>query len=53
MQRMIPKAKVIVGGKYDKSKGYFIKPTVIEAMDPKYMTMCEEIFGPVLNHSYL
>jgi len=43
-----PKAKVIVGGEYDKSKGYFIKPTVIEAMDPRFVTMCEEIFGPVL-----
>ena len=43
-----PKAKVIVGGEYDKSKGYFIKPTVIETLDPKYVTMCEEIFGPVL-----
>ncbi|MBL8067868.1 MAG: L-glutamate gamma-semialdehyde dehydrogenase [Armatimonadetes bacterium] len=37
-----------VGGGYDKSKGYFIEPTVIEANDPKYRTMCEEIFGPVL-----
>jgi 1-pyrroline-5-carboxylate dehydrogenase len=48
-----PKAKVIVGGEYDKSKGYFIKPTVIEAIDPKFVTMCEEIFGPVLTiHVY-
>jgi 1-pyrroline-5-carboxylate dehydrogenase len=48
-----PKAKVIVGGEYDKSKGYFIKPTVIEAIDPRYVTMCEEIFGPVLTiHIY-
>lgn len=37
-----------VGGGYDKSKGFFIEPTVIEAKDPKYRTMCEEIFGPVL-----
>lgn len=36
------------GGGYDKSKGYFIEPTIIEAKDPKYTTMCEEIFGPVL-----
>src|SRR5690349_18194572 len=43
-----PKAKVIVGGEYDKSKGYFIQPTIIETLDPKYVTMCEEIFGPVL-----
>ncbi len=42
------KAKIIAGGKYDKSVGYFIEPTVIEAKDPKYITMCEEIFGPVL-----
>jgi len=40
--------KVLVGGSYDKSKGYFIQPTIIEASDPKYTTMCEEIFGPVL-----
>ncbi|MDE1191984.1 MAG: L-glutamate gamma-semialdehyde dehydrogenase [Arachidicoccus sp.] len=43
------KAKIIVGGSYDKSVGYFIEPTVIEAKDPKYVTMCEEIFGPVLS----
>ena len=43
-----PKAKVIAGGEYDKSNGYFIKATVIEAMDPRFVTMCEEIFGPVL-----
>lgn len=41
-------AEVIIGGKYDKSKGYFIEPTVIEAKSPKFLTMCEEIFGPVL-----
>ncbi len=41
-------AEVIVGGNYDKSKGYFIEPTVILAKDPKYVTMCEELFGPVL-----
>ena len=46
-------ATVIVGGTYDKSKGYFIHPTIIEAKDPKYVTMCEEIFGPVLTiHIY-
>ena len=43
-----PAVKIIAGGKYDKSVGYFIEPTVIEASDPKYKTMCEEIFGPVL-----
>ncbi|HEX5026742.1 MAG TPA: L-glutamate gamma-semialdehyde dehydrogenase [Agriterribacter sp.] len=42
------KAEILIGGKCDKSKGYFIQPTVIEAKDPKYTTMCEEIFGPVL-----
>jgi 1-pyrroline-5-carboxylate dehydrogenase len=41
-------AKILVGGKYDKTKGYFIHPTIIEALDPKYVTMREEIFGPVL-----
>ncbi|HEX6334997.1 MAG TPA: aldehyde dehydrogenase family protein, partial [Flavisolibacter sp.] len=43
-----PNAEIIAGGTYDQSKGYFIHPTVIEAKDPKYVTMCEEIFGPVL-----
>lgn len=42
------KVKVIAGGQFDKSKGYFIEPTVLEAADPMYVTMCEEIFGPVL-----
>ena len=41
-------AEILVGGKCDKSKGYFIQPTIIEAKDPGYVTMCEEIFGPVL-----
>ena len=41
-------AKIIVGGKCDKSVGYFIEPTVIEVTDPRYVTMCEELFGPVL-----
>lgn len=41
-------ADIIVGGGYDKSKGYFIEPTVIEAKDPKYTTMCDELFGPVI-----
>jgi 1-pyrroline-5-carboxylate dehydrogenase len=43
-----PKAEIWVGGKCDKKEGYFIQPTVIEAKSPKYVTMCEEIFGPVL-----
>ncbi|MGN6293849.1 MAG: L-glutamate gamma-semialdehyde dehydrogenase [Chitinophagaceae bacterium] len=37
-----------VGGECNKTEGYFIQPTVIEAKDPNYVTMCEEIFGPVL-----
>lgn len=41
-------ADIWVGGDCDKSKGYFIQPTVIEVKDPNYVTMCEEIFGPVL-----
>ena len=41
-------AEVIIGGSYDKSKGYFIKPTVILTSDPNYVTMREEIFGPVM-----
>jgi 1-pyrroline-5-carboxylate dehydrogenase len=42
------KAKILVGGKCDKTAGYFIEPTVIETTDPTYVTMCEELFGPVL-----
>jgi 1-pyrroline-5-carboxylate dehydrogenase len=41
-------AEIIFGGKYDKSVGYFIEPTVILAKDPHFRTMEEEIFGPVL-----
>lgn len=41
-------AEVILGGNYDKSKGYFIEPTVILTEDPKYTTMCTELFGPVV-----
>ena len=40
--------EIIAGGNYDKSSGYFIEPTIIVAKDPKYVTMCEELFGPVL-----
>ena len=42
------KAEIWVGGKCDKSQGYFIQPTVIEVRDPRHVIMCEEIFGPVL-----
>ncbi len=41
-------AEIIAGGNYDKSKGYFIEPTVIVTTNPKYETMCTELFGPVL-----
>ena len=41
-------AEIIVGGGYDKSKGYFIEPTVIVTTNPKYATMETELFGPVM-----
>ena len=41
-------AEVIVGGNYDKSQGYFIEPTVVVTSNPKFKTMVEEIFGPVI-----
>lgn len=40
--------EIIAGGNYDKSKGYFITPTILKVEDPYYVTMCEELFGPVL-----
>lgn len=40
--------ELIAGGDYDKSRGYFISPTVLHTKDPMYITMCEELFGPVL-----
>lgn len=43
-----PQVQIIAGGNFDKSAGYFIEPTVLEVTDPGYVTMCEEIFGPVL-----
>lgn len=43
----------VIGGNYDKSKGYFIEPTIFITKDPNYRTMCEELFGPVLTlHVY-
>lgn len=42
-------AEIVAGGNYDKSEGYFIEPTVILTTNPKYTTMCEEIFGPVIS----
>lgn len=41
-------AEIIVGGGYDKSKGYFIEPTIVLTSNPKFRTLCEEIFGPVI-----
>jgi 1-pyrroline-5-carboxylate dehydrogenase len=41
-------AEIIAGGNYDKSVGYFIEPTVILTTNPRYITMCEELFGPIL-----
>ncbi|MFM2285141.1 MAG: hypothetical protein RLZZ543_638, partial [Bacteroidota bacterium] len=43
-----PNVEIVAGGTYDKSEGFFIAPTVILAKDPKYTTMCEELFGPVV-----
>jgi 1-pyrroline-5-carboxylate dehydrogenase len=43
-----PDAEIIAGGTYDKSKGYFVAPTIIVTTNPSYITMCEELFGPVL-----
>ena len=46
-------ASILVGGQYDDSKGYFVRPTVILAKTPGYRTMCDELFGPVLTlHVY-
>jgi len=41
-------ARVVAGGTSDKSRGYFIRPTMLETDDPGYRTLCEEIFGPVV-----
>jgi 1-pyrroline-5-carboxylate dehydrogenase len=43
-----PSVEIVTGGTYDKTDGYFIAPTVIKVNDPYYVTMCEELFGPVL-----
>jgi 1-pyrroline-5-carboxylate dehydrogenase len=48
MARRSPDAEIIAGGKGDKSKGYFIEPTVIVVSNPHFTTMEEEIFGPVM-----
>ncbi|MGA0558461.1 L-glutamate gamma-semialdehyde dehydrogenase [Larkinella sp. VNQ87] len=41
--------EIVAGGTYDKSQGYFIQPTVLRVDDPHYVTMCNELFGPVLS----
>jgi 1-pyrroline-5-carboxylate dehydrogenase len=41
-------AEIVFGGSYDKSVGYFIEPTIIQAKTPQYITMEEELFGPVI-----
>jgi 1-pyrroline-5-carboxylate dehydrogenase len=41
-------AEIIFGGGYDDAEGYFIEPTVIKVTNPNYVTMCEELFGPVV-----
>lgn len=46
--RTNPMNEIIAGGKYDNAKGYFVEPTVILTKDPLSLTMCEEIFGPVV-----
>lgn len=43
-----PGVEIIAGGNHDKSIGYFIEPTILKTDDPYYVTMCEELFGPVL-----
>ena len=43
-----PNVTVLAGGNCDKSVGYFVEPTILETKDPQSLTMCEEIFGPVL-----
>jgi 1-pyrroline-5-carboxylate dehydrogenase len=46
-------ATIVAGGGYDDSKGYFIEPTLVQADDPGYKLLCEEIFGPVVTaHVY-
>jgi 1-pyrroline-5-carboxylate dehydrogenase len=46
-------ASILVGGAYDDSKGYFVRPTIIQTANPGYRTLCDELFGPVLTlHVY-
>ncbi len=46
--RQSPVVEIIAGGNYDKSTGYFIEPTVLLTEDPHYITMKEELFGPII-----
>jgi 1-pyrroline-5-carboxylate dehydrogenase len=46
--RTSPDAKVLVGGQTEGGRGWFIRPTILQALRPDYVTMCEEIFGPVM-----
>jgi 1-pyrroline-5-carboxylate dehydrogenase len=46
--RAADKVKVLVGGGYDDSDGYFVEPTVLETTDPSFRTMQEELFGPIV-----
>src|SRR2546427_11684754 len=46
--RRSDQAEIIAGGEADDSMGYFIRPTLIKAKRPDYLTMCEELFGPVV-----
>jgi 1-pyrroline-5-carboxylate dehydrogenase len=41
-------AEIVAGGNYDKSKGYFVEPTVVVTTNPTFRTLCEEIFGPFI-----
>ena len=41
-------AEIVAGGECDDSEGWFVRPTIIEAKKPDYVTMCDEIFGPVI-----
>jgi 1-pyrroline-5-carboxylate dehydrogenase len=51
--RQAPGVTVVAGGGCDASEGYFIEPTLLQVEDPRYRTMCEEIFGPVMTlHVY-
>ncbi|MGH8281506.1 MAG: aldehyde dehydrogenase family protein, partial [Gammaproteobacteria bacterium] len=51
--RSAPGVKILTGGKADRTRGWFIEPTVIQSDDPKDRLMCEEIFGPVITvHVY-